>query len=346
MQRQSQFFGILFFTLGVFLTSNASSFSLRNTLLTDHPEANTFIEHMVQKHHFDRDELTRLLTQAKIKQNISDTMQKPYEALPWYRYKKSFLTPKHIQDGLQYWKEHEADLERAQNQYGVPPEVVVAIIGVETRYGKNKGSHNVLDALVTLAFYYPKRAEFFRSELEEFLLLVKEQHLDPKSLVGSYAGAMGEPQFMPSSYRNFAVDFSHSGKSDIIGNTVDAIGSVANYFKAHGWKTGEAFALPSTIKRNGYKTQTLDKFNPIPTNRLSELRALGININPNVTPLMLDPKTSVALIALEDETGPTYWLGLNNFYVITRYNHSNHYAMAVYQLSEILKTHCRQSGLI
>ncbi|HKY70209.1 MAG TPA: lytic murein transglycosylase, partial [Gammaproteobacteria bacterium] len=130
-----------------------------------------------------------------------------------------------------------------------------------------------------------------------------------------------------------------------IGNTVDAIGSVANYFKAHGWKTGEAVALPATVKGNGYKTLTLDKFNPIPTNRLSELRALGININPNVTPLMLDPKTSVALIALEDETGPTYWLGLNNFYVITRYNHSNHYAMAVYQLSEILKTHYRQSGL-
>ena len=227
-------------------------------------------------------------------------------------------------------KENRLVLDKAEKAYGVPREIITAIIGVETRYGRNTGRYKVIDSLVTLAFHYPKRAGFFRSELEQFLLLTREQGLDPLEVTGSYAGAMGISQFISSSYRNYAVDFDIDGKTDIWNNPSDAIGSVANYFKMHGWKPGKQIAFRARAEGDQY-LQELDG-DLLPDKKVRDLAEYGIY---PVTPV--NPDTMVKLLRFETREGDELWLGLQNFYVITRYNHSPLYAMAVFQLAmEIL----------
>ncbi|WP_275575146.1 lytic murein transglycosylase B [Methylocucumis oryzae] len=234
-----------------------------------------------------------------------------------------------MQDGVKFWREHEAVLAAVEQHYRVPAEIIVAIIGVETQYGRFTGKYSVLDALATLAFDYPKRSEFFQSELEHYLLLCQVEHKNPTELTGSYAGAMGIPQFMPSSFSHYAKDYEHDGQRDIWRNPADAIASVANYFAQYGWQPGQGIAYPVFAPDNRYKKLLTDNLKP--DLRLSGLESLDLKIS-----VPLAPDTKVKLIALSLEQGDELWLGLDNFYCLTRYNHSALYAMAVYQLSQRL----------
>jgi membrane-bound lytic murein transglycosylase B len=295
-------------------------------------EKQDFILEMSQKHGFDQQSLTKTLDQAKVKQSILDAISRPAEkTLTWSQYRNIFIKPKRIEGGVQFWKENEADLNKAYQQYGVPPEIITAIIGVETLYGKHTGGYRVLDALATLGFHYPPRSKFFRKELLQFLLLTREEKVDPTEPTGSYAGAMGKPQFIPSSYRHYAIDFDNDGKRDIWNNNTDVIGSVASYFSRHGWRKGQ----PVTVAASNVGTNHDDmvKAGMKPSIPVERMREAGIDIDEQIRPGQLS-----SLIELVVTDGKEYWAGLHNFYVITRYNHSNMYAMAVYQLSqEILK---------
>src|SRR5690554_1243635 len=202
-----------------------------------------FIALMVDKHQFQREHVAELLQQAQRNEAILEAIDRPWEAKPWHQYYPIFLTEKRLAAGLKFWQEHADTLARAEHQFGVPAEIIVAIIGVETFYGEYRGKYSVLDALYTLGFHYPPRAKFFRSELEQFMLLTREESLPATELMGSYAGAMGYGQFISSSYRHYAVDFDGDNVRDLLGNPVDAIGSVANYFSRHGWQADAPVAV-------------------------------------------------------------------------------------------------------
>lgn len=294
-----------------------------------HPDAKVFAERMVSEHGFERSEVEALLMAATKKQAIIDAMTRPAEKVkPWKDYRKIFIQEKRIDQGVKFWLENRDALKRASDEYGVAPEVIVAIIGVETFYGRIKGSYRVIDALSTLSFDYPKRSAFFTKQLEHFLLLAREQGQAPLSLTGSYAGAMGYGQFIPSSYRSFAVDFDGDGFADIWNNTTDAIGSVANYFSKHGWKMGEEVVSRAHAKK-GYDATWLNELKLEKT--LDELAVMGFS---PVKPLPGNLKALPML--LQGQRGEEFWLGLHNFYVITRYNHSRLYAMAVHDLSQLI----------
>ena len=297
----------------------------------EEPQVQEFVAGMVDRHDFDRDELLEVLAQAERRDDIIELMSRPAEKrLAWHEYRKIFLTENRIDGGVAFWKQYADILEKAREAFGVDPQVVVAIIGVETRYGSNTGRHRVLDALTTLAFDYPPRSEFFTAELEQYLILAREEDIDLLSATGSYAGAMGYGQFIPSSYRNYAVDFDANGKRDLWNSPMDIIGSVANYFRAHGWEQGAPVAVRAEVTGDDY--QTLLDLGYKPNTVLHAMRHDGI------TPVTDMPDDlEAALIAFEQPDGPEYWLGFNNFYVITRYNHSPLYAMAVYQLSEEIR---------
>jgi membrane-bound lytic murein transglycosylase B len=295
------------------------------------PAIQAFAAEMAQKHGFQQPELEKLLNATEFRDDIIQAISRPAESKPWHQYRPIFLKPDRIEGGVEFWAENEALLRQAEAEYGVPPEIIVAIIGVETRYGKHTGRYRVLDSLTTLAFGYPKRARFFRRELEEFLLLSREEKVDPSQALGSYAGAMGKPQFISSSYRVYAVDHDGDGQRDLWNSNADVIGSVANYFKRHGWRRGE----PITQQVTG--GEDLDKYVEAgmkPSIKVSDLLASGLR------PVSGQPPSTDALsslIKLDAGDRDEYWFGLHNFYVITRYNHSNLYAMAAYQLSrEIL----------
>lgn len=296
----------------------------------DQSAVDEFVRHMVQTHHFEADELYKLFAQAKKSERVLNAISRPAEALPWYKYRQIFIRKERIDNGLAFWEKHRDLLQRAEAEYGVPAQIITAIIGVETSYGANKGSDRVLDALSTLAFHYPKRSTFFRAELEQFLLLAREQNVDPLVLTGSYAGAMGLPQFIPSSYRHYAVDFDGDGKIDIWNNPADAIGSVANYFSRHGWQPGGTVVIAGKAINDDYKKLLVSDLKP-------SVKANELYVN-GILPVS-DPgeDVTVKVISLETESGEEIWLGLENFYVITRYNHSQLYAMAVYQLSEEIR---------
>ena len=295
-----------------------------------------FVKEMNHKHGYDYSELRKIMSKAKYQQKIIDAISRPAEAMPWYRYKRIFLTSERTHEGVEFWYANTDLLQRAEEEYGVPPEIIVAIIGVESRYGKHDGGYPVIDALSTLAFGYPKRSAFFRKELEEFFLLVREEDVNPLTVKGSYAGAMGKPQFIPSSYRAYAVDFDGDGKRDLMENNSDVIGSVAAYFKSHGWRQGK----PVTTRAKGVneKHKRFIDAGMKPRIRIDQLRKSGLEFD-----LSLPANAISSLIHLEGKMGDEYWLGLKNFYTITRYNHSNLYAMAVYQLSqEILHQYSKQ----
>lgn len=301
-----------------------------------------FIQQMVDKHGFDKANLTSLFQQFESSKDIIKKISTPYEERPWHHYRNVFITKQRINEGVQFWQKHASTLKKAEKTFGVPAEIIVAILGVETFYGKNTGDYPVLQSLATLAFDYPKRAAFFKSELEQYLLLTREQHLPAAKLKGSYAGAMGTPQFISSSYRNFAIDFAKLGKVDLINNVPNAIGSVANYFKKHGWILNQPVAYKAILTGPKYKQLELaDKQNPKPNLSLAVLKKHNISPNTKVNNL----SAKVAFMAFDTSKHKEYWLGLNNFYVITRYNHSINYAMAVYELSQqIAKAHHQTIG--
>ena len=290
---------------------------------------NNFVKNMVNNHEFDETKLKELFQSVNIQQKIIDTMNKPAEGLPWYKYRKIFMTDIRIQGGVKFWQENQASLAAVEEKYGVPAEIIIAIIGVETRYGNNVGYHRVIDALSTLAFNYPKRSQFFLKELESFLILCREEKMNPTEPMGSYAGAMGIPQFMPSSYRAYAADYENDQKRDIWNNPADAIASVANYFVKHRWVKGEAIVFPVTAKGEAYQKGLTKGLNPDLT--WEKVQSMQVSSKQE-----LRQDDLVKLLSYEQEQGSDLWVGLNNFYVITRYNHSPLYAMAVFQLSEAI----------
>ena len=294
--------------------------------IKDTEPVNAFIGQMVAKHHFDKAELDALFETVEIKQDILKKIASPSEGLPWYKYRKIFLTDARIDAGVQFWRDNAAALAAAEQQYGVPPEIIVAIIGVETQFGKNTGNYRVIDALSTLAFAYPPRSKFFLGELESFLLLCRDEHMNPAEPLGSYAGAMGLPQFMPSSFMNYAVDFDKDNRRDIWRDSSDVIASIGNYFAKHHWQAGQIIAVPVTAKGESYKTALTKDLKP--ELRIDELESLNLT---TMRQLPLDSK--VKLLSFEQQQDEELWAALDNFYVITRYNHSPLYAMAVYQLS-------------
>jgi len=308
--------------------------SAQATVFSERPEVKQFVDEMHAEHQIDREHMLTALSQIESSDEIIKRISTPAEALSWDKYRKIFLGPERINDGVKFWQEHYTTLQQAEKHYGVPAQYIVAIIGVESFYGKHGGKYPVLQALATLAFDYPPRAPFFRSELKQYFLLTMEQGLDPLALKGSYAGAMGTPQFIASSYRNYAVDFDGSGQIDLINNTSHAIGSVGNYFKVHGWQAGHPVAYK--VHTKGAKLHALPiaaKNNPVPEIELAKIKEHGVTIKDKIH----DHSAKVALLEFQgSDQEKEYWLGLKNFYVITRYNRSSNYAMAVYQLSQEL----------
>ncbi|UCH53315.1 MAG: lytic murein transglycosylase B [Pseudomonadota bacterium] len=299
-------------------------------VISDYPEIDNFIVEMSDRHGFSRDRLVRLFERAQIKTDIIEAIERPAEARPWYEYKERFVNPQHVAQGLRFWRKHANTLERAEAQFGVPPAIIVSLIGVETFYGKNRGRYRVIDALTTLMLRYPPRAAFFRRELEEYLLLVAELAEPPLKLKGSYAGAIGIPQFIPSSYRRYAIDFDGDGRRDLIDNPADAIGSVANFLARHGWRPRVPVSDAARIE--GTRHFWVEQLGIKPALTLQQLVSYGVFAEGE-----RDDSLSAALISLEGADGPLYRIGYNNFYVITRYNRSKRYAMAVYELSELLR---------
>jgi len=301
------------------------------TSFSERIEVQQFVADMASKHGFNIDYLTSLFASITPRPSAANTMTKQVVKPPsWTRYRSNFVNPWRISHGVSFWNDNAEALLRAQRIYGVPEEVIVAIIGVETRYGSYPLPYPVLDTLATLAFDYPRRGEFFRGELEQYLLLMREEGRDPSSLRGSFAGAMGIPQFMPSSYRAYAVDFDGDGRRNLWDNTTDAIGSVANYLKTYGWEAGQPIAMRAYLQPDAASdllTGTLK-----PELLVEELEARGVKASESMV-----PSSKAALLAVDVEDGREYWLGTNNFYAITRYNRNLFYAMAVYQLSQEIR---------
>jgi peptidoglycan lytic transglycosylase B len=300
------------------------------------PEVQAFIRQMVKRHAFNAQELQQLFSRAKREQAVLDAIQPAASEAEqsWELYRSIFVNPKRIQAGLEFWTQHADALTRARRIYGVPEEYVVAIIGVETFYGRHTGRWRVVDALATLAFNYPPRAEFFRGELANYLLYARDAGIDVFSVRGSYAGAIGIPQFMPGSYRRYAVDFDGNGVVDLSDSAADAIGSVANYLKRHGWQSGAAVQYDARISGSGFRSFLDGGLRP--RHPLAELAKAGIVPEGPADPS--SPDTRAVLVELETPGAPSaYRLGLQNFYVITRYNNSPFYASAVADLAKALR---------
>ena len=295
-------------------------------------EVRVFVRELVERHGFVEKELMRVFERAKRQEAILKAVKMPPSGnKSWAEYRANFVNPERVQAGLRFWEKYRAALERAQHEFGVPGELVVAIIGIETFYGKRTGSWRVIDALSTLAFDYPPRAPFFRSQLEHFLLFARDGQLDVLSVHGSYAGAIGIPQFMPGSYRHYAVDFDGDGALDLRGNAVDAIGSVANFLKQHGWRSGEPVLLDAEVNGSDLKTYTDGGLQPRHT--LEELARAGAR-SLGVAPA----EARAVLVELATPRMPSdFRIGLHNFWVITHYNRSAFYASAVVDLARSLR---------
>jgi membrane-bound lytic murein transglycosylase B len=280
---------------------------------------------------FKKRELRKILKAAKTQPAILEAMDRPPEkAKPWFEYRPIFMTEKRVREGTDFWLAHRQALDQASVRSGVAPEYLAAILGVETYYGRLTGSYRVIDALSTLAFDYPARGKFFRDELEQFLLLSHDTGLNPLSVKGSYAGAMGAPQFMPSNYRRFAVDAGADGHINLWNNWADVCASVGNYLKEHGWNPGEPVLSEATVAPD--KAGDLDGRNLALSETVGSLRAKGVSFDST-----LSPDAPALLIAADDADGVHWRVGYNNFYVITRYNHSALYAMAVYELAAAVR---------
>jgi len=297
----------------------------------DDQAAIEFARDLEQRHGFKADELISQFAQIHANAAVLKLIKPPASPLQrsWERYRPRFLNDRRIDGGVRFWQENAGQLAKAQALYGVPAEIIVAIVGVETEYGKNMGSFSVFEALSTLAFSYPPRAEFFRTELEQFLLLARENNLDPLAIKGSFAGAIGIPQFMPGSLRRYAVDFDGDHRIDLGNSVDDAIGSVAHFLEQHGWQAGQPVAVPAIT--SGTPDSALLQAGIRPSLKVADLAEKGVRAS-------IDPEATVALIDLVSPGQETeYWLGFENFYVITRYNRSSFYAMSVFQLGEEIR---------
>lgn len=318
-------------TIGLVLAAFSAPMRASGQSSSQRTSVQSFIAEMADKHGFDRTELEKAFDGTRLRPRIVELMNRQAQPLPWNEYRSRFVNREKIDGGRRFWGEYAGELEAASRKYGVPEEIIIAVIGVETHYGRHTGNFKVLEALTTLAFDYPKRAAQFRLELEHFLLLSREESLPLGKPLGSYAGAMGIAQFMPGSYRRYAVDFDGDGRRDLFENPADAIGSVANYLTAHGWQRDEPVAAPARL-------EGLDARPPFEAARLSTRYSLEELRRRGVSATGAFPRTKRAIpLTLENHDGAEHWLGFDNFYVITRYNHSTYYAMAVYQLSRELR---------
>ncbi len=322
---------MIFRRYGLLLTISLALCAPAHALDVQRDDVRQFVDELVEQHDFDRDALNALLAGATKQQSILDAISRPAEkSKPWHDYRDIFIQPKRIDAGVAFWNEHAATIEDVSEKTGVPGEILVGIIGVETYFGRITGKYRVLDALATLGFDYPPRAKFFRKELGEFLILAREENVDIETALGSYAGAMGSPQFIPSSYRAYAVDANEDGRRDLWGNWHDIIGSVANYFVRHKWQPGQEVVSAATLNTN-FEGTLPEKNSLKADSSIAALSQQGVSF---ATDLPADSKAR--LIAFEGEDGPQYYVGFHNFYVITRYNRSAMYAMAVWELgSEI-----------
>lgn len=323
---------MLFIVVAVFNISHVYA----DSALLHKKEAQLFIRDLTVHDHFSAQQLRHILANAVVQPQIIESMERPYEKKNWDVYQSLFLTPERLRSGLAFWRQNKAVLQRAAKQYGVPPEMIVAILGVETLYGKRQGEYRVLDALTTLAFYYPARAPYFKKELREFLLLCREYHVSPTLYKGSYAGAMGKPQFMPSSYRTYAVDYKGRGRPDLMHKDHDVIVSVANYFKQHGWIPQQKM-VAEKIQVPQHHLQHLVLNSKTPNYSVQQLKQVGIR-----PPLRLAAGSrpqAAGILELITDQGAEYWLAYPNFYVITRYNTSPQYALVVYLLAQALRSH-------
>ena len=294
------------------------------------PAVQTFIARLADKHGFVADDVNKVLKRAEVQQSVLDAMSRPAErALLWHEYRDRFITERRIREGVEFWQQHRELLDAVTQARGVPPEYVVAILGVETFYGRITGKYRVLDALATLAFEYPPRSDFFTGQLEQFFLLTREETVDPLSALGSYAGAMGPPQFIPGSVRQFAVDGNGDGRRDLWANWEDIVNSVANYFVVHGWKRGEPVLAEATIDQP--RARDLDTRRIALNETVASLKDKGA-----VFETQLPPEAPAMLLAADLPEHVIFRVGYNNFYVITRYNRSPLYAMAVHDLATAL----------
>lgn len=301
------------------------------------PGQDRFVAELSAESGMGADEIERVLAQARKQQSILDAIARPAEGKPWREYRPIFLTEGRVEAGLRFMAEHREVLDRVERDTGVPATIVAAIIGVETHYGSITGRYRVLDALATLGFHYPPRADFFRDELKQLFLLAREERLDIGAVQGSYAGAMGWGQFIPSSYRRYAVDGDGDGKRDLWMSVPDIVASVANYFVVHGWAEGGLVALPA---RPEAQAQPFERDGLNPTSTLGALRALGYAVEHDG-----DDQVPATLLRLEGVGGDEYWVTFGNFYVISRYNRSPLYSMAVHQFAQELALH-QTTGLV
>lgn len=298
---------------------------------SERKDVQSFIEYMVKQYKFSKDELVSLFSTVKARPAVMKSMNKPLEKEAWNLYQMLFVNESRIKHGVEFWDKYEAALTEAEKRFGVPASIIVATIGVETRYGERIGDYKAIDSLSNIAFSNSPRAGFFRNELIEFLLLTREEKLDPLKIMASYAGAIGQPQFMPSSYRNYAINFSKSGQRDLMTNEVDVIGSVANYYQKKGWKPHEPIAIEALIVGRGF--DFLMRKGKVPqTASITELTKYGIVPKVKVK----HENAPVNVIELSSNFNREYWLGFHNFDVIKRYNASDLYAMAVFQLSHYI----------
>ncbi len=308
----------------------APSFAFSNSF-QNNSDVDEFILELVSEYEFSEKQLRSYFSSIRYQPSIIEALTRPAEKTKAYvDYKPMFISEDTIKRGRVFAEKHRVALERAEYVYGVPSEVILSIIAIETRFGRLKGSYRVMDALATIGFFYPRRATYFKKELREFLILTREQKLDPFEVKGSYAGAMGYPQFMPSSYRAYAVDFDFDGKTDIWNNPIDAIGSVASYFAEHGWTRDEQVTIKASVSGQHFESVIPEKFKLQTTAK--EAKEAGWQPEKDIADTI-----EVLPYQLETESGMEYWLGLKNFYVITRYNRSHKYAMTVHQLSQAFR---------
>ncbi|MDC1288177.1 lytic murein transglycosylase B [Gammaproteobacteria bacterium] len=316
--------------LGLLLAPAVSAVEITSGDYRDRADVVAFVQRVAAESTYSEQELADLFGQVEKQEHLFAQLDRPAEKeLEWWQYRRIFIKDKRISKGVEFWREHRSLLAEVSETMGVPEEIIVAIIGVETFYGIYRGKDPVFDSLVTLAFDYPRRAKFFTSELEQFLLLAKEQRFAVRDLRGSYAGAMGMPQFISSSYRSYAIDFDGDGQTNLFDSIPDIAGSVANYFVKHGWQRGGRVARPLIAIDNN----SIDQLEPgvKPNYKWQELKQSGL-----VSKIPIDQDAPVALVKLLQRDHAEYWAGFQNFYVVTRYNHSELYAMAVYQLAKLI----------
>lgn len=323
--KKLSFLGILVLGLSIVLVARAhESHQTQDAVIVE------FIQKMVEKHQFSQEELTVLMDNAKKKDGILNAFDKPATSKPWSFFKKLYVTEWREKEGVKFWEKHAQTLIRAEDQFGIPQEIITALIGIETNYGTYTGEFRIVDAFYTLGFYGKRRNKYFLKEFEEFLILARENNIAPNSIKGSFAGAIGIAQFMPSSYREYAIDFDGDGKADLENSVADAIGSASNYLKRHGWKRGEPIVFPVSADNDQVLIEMAGKSKPNRT--YGELKQAGVKQD-----LGLNDDLAVGLFKLEGDEGVELWMSLKNFYVITRYNPSNNYALAMVQLSEKIK---------